>query len=104
MRKYEIAFIAHPDLDDSAFKDTLDKVQGWITDGGGTIVKVDLQGKKKLAYEIKKQTEGQYVLIFADMEPTYCSELERLFRFQESIIRFMVITVEEFEEPKPEIE
>lgn len=104
MRKYEIAFIVHPDLDDSAFKDNIDKVQGWITDAGGSIAKIELQGKKKLAYEINKQTEGQYVLVYSEMDPTFCTELERNFRFLESIMRFMVLAIEDFPEEKPVVE
>ena len=63
MRDYELIFIVHPDLDESAFNDIVARIQGWITGAGGEIVKVDLWGKRKLAYPISKQTEGQYVLI-----------------------------------------
>ena len=77
MRSYEVVVIVHPDLDEKAFTEVLDRVQGWITEADGKVTKVDLWGKKKLAYEIRKQTEGQYVIIYADMNPTFCSELER---------------------------
>ena len=63
MREYELVFIVHPDLDDTALKDVVDKVSGWITEAGGIISKVDLWGKRKLAYAIRKQKEGQYVLM-----------------------------------------
>lgn len=90
MRQYEVAFIVHPELDETAFKEVLDRVQGWITDGKGKVVKVDLRGKKKLAYPIRKQTEGQYVFLMTEMEPTFCTTLERNLRMQEPVIRFMI--------------
>ena len=90
MRKYEVAFIVHPDLDDAAFKEVLDRVQSWIKDAGGNIINVDLWGKKKMAYEIRKQTEGQYVLIETEMPSSFCASLEHNIKLQESILRFMV--------------
>jgi ribosomal protein S6 len=59
MRSYELMFIVHPEMDESAFSELVDKVKGWITDSGGQIEKVDLWGKRKLAYPIQKQTEGK---------------------------------------------
>jgi small subunit ribosomal protein S6 len=90
MRDYEIVFIVHPDLDEAAFDDVIDKVKGWITDGGGEITKVDIWGKRKLAYPIRKQEEGQYVLLETKMEPTFGSELERDFRFLEPVMRYLI--------------
>ena len=95
MRKYEVAFIVHPDLGDDAFKELLDRVQGWITDAGGKVTKVDLWGKKKLAYEIRKQTEGQYVFLNATLPPTFCTELERNLRLMEPVLRYMIILAQE---------
>jgi small subunit ribosomal protein S6 len=48
-----------------------------------------------MAYPIKKQGEGQYVLLHAEMEPTFCAELERQFRLQESVLRFLIVAVDE---------
>lgn len=94
MREYELVFIVHPDLDETAFKEVVDKVQAWITDAGGSITKVDLWGKRRLAYDIKKQREGQYVLMNAQMDPKFTAELERNFRFMEPVMRFLVTLVE----------
>ena len=95
MRQYEVAYIIHPDLDETAFKEVNDRIQNLITDGGGKVNKVDLWGKKKLAYEIRKQTEGQYVFLQTEMPPTFCTELERNLRLLESVLRFMVTQIEE---------
>jgi small subunit ribosomal protein S6 len=90
MRKYEVTFIVHPDLDETAFNEVQDRVKNWISDAGGKVTNVDLWGKKKLAYEIRKQTEGQYVLFETEMPPSFCAELERNMQLQESIMRYLV--------------
>jgi small subunit ribosomal protein S6 len=94
MREYELVFIVHPDLDDTALKDVVDKVSGWITEAGGTVSKIDLWGKRKLAYAIRKQKEGQYVLLNTQMNPAFGSTLERNLRFLEPVMRFLLISVE----------
>ena len=94
MRKYELVFIVHPDLDDTALKDVIEKVSGWITEAGGRISKVDLWGKRKLAYSIRKQREGQYVLLETELEPTFGVTLERNLRFLEPVMRFLLVGVE----------
>jgi small subunit ribosomal protein S6 len=94
MRNYELVFIVHPDLDEAAMKETVDKVSRWITESGGAVTKVDLWGKRQLAYPIRKQKDGQYVLIQAQMEPTFGVELERNLRFQEPVMRFLLTKIE----------
>jgi small subunit ribosomal protein S6 len=94
MREYELVFIVHPDLDDTALKEVVDKVSGWITEAGGIVSKVDLWGKRKLAYAIRKQKEGQYVLFKTQMEPAFGSTLERNLRFLEPVMRFLLISID----------
>jgi small subunit ribosomal protein S6 len=94
MRDYELMFIVHPDLDETALNDVISKVSGWITDAGGSITKVDLWGKRKMAYSIRKQKEGQYVLFRTEMEPTFGITLERNLRFLEPVMRFLLTSVE----------
>lgn len=94
MREYELVFIVHPDLDETAFKEVVDRVQTWITDAGGSVSKVDVWGKRKLAYDIKKQREGQYVLMQAQVNPAFTAELERNFRFLEPVMRFLVTSMD----------
>lgn len=95
MRKYEIIFIAHPDLDEENLNGVVEKVTGWIADDKGEVVSVDNWGKKKLAYRIQKQREGQYVLITANMEPASVKNLSQNMRFVESIMRSMITVVDE---------
>ena len=95
MRQYEVTYIVHPDLDETAFGEINERVQGWIANAGGKVVKVDLWGKRKLAYEIRKQTEGQYVLLETEMSPEFCVELERNLRLLEPVMRFLIIAKED---------
>jgi small subunit ribosomal protein S6 len=95
MRQYEVAFIAHPELDEEGVTTLTEKVQGWITTSGGTVEKIDRWGKKRLAYEIRKQRDGHYVLIYATMNAGGPGELERNLRLNEQFLRFMITRIEE---------
>ena len=90
MRSYELVCVVQPDLDEAAFNSVVEKVKGWISDSGGTVDKVDVWGRRKLAYIIKKQREGQFVLLNVTMNPAATSDLERNLRYQEPIIRHML--------------
>jgi small subunit ribosomal protein S6 len=90
MREYELTIIVHPDLDENALKDVVARVQGWIVDSGGSVNKTDLWGKRRLAYAIRKQREGQYVMFDVNMTPKYGSELERNLRLYEPVMRFLL--------------
>ena len=94
MRNYELLFIIHPDLDETAVSETVAKVSSWITESGGSVDKVDLWGKRQLAYPIQKQKDGQYILLQAQMEPSFGSELERNLRFQEQVMRFLLTKID----------
>jgi len=94
MREYELVFIVHPDLDETATTEVQERIKGWITESGGSVDKVDPWGKRKLAYPIRKQNEGQYFLYYAQMTPSFISEMERNLRFLEPVIRFLITAVE----------
>jgi small subunit ribosomal protein S6 len=95
MRQYELAYIIHPELDETAFKGAVDRIQGMIEAGGGKVTKADMWGKKRLAYEIRKQKEGNYVFLQTEMPPAFCAELERSLSLMEPVMRFMIIQSEE---------
>jgi len=94
MREYELVYIVQPDLEEEALTEIMDRVAGWITDSGGNVQKIDLWGKRQLAYPIRKLREGQYVLLHATLPPEICSTLERNFRFLEPVLRFLIIAKE----------
>jgi small subunit ribosomal protein S6 len=93
MRKYELMCIIQPELDEAALKGAVERVQGWITDSGGSVDKVDVWGRRKLAYPIRKQIEGQYVLMNVTLDPGSTSELERNIRYLEPVLRHMLTAV-----------
>ncbi len=90
MREYELMFIVHPDLDESALADTIKRVSSWITDEGGSIIKTDVWGKRQLAYPIRKVNQGQYVLLHVTLDPQAGAKVERNLRFLEPVMRFML--------------
>ena len=73
-------------------KGVIDRVQGWITGSGGSVDKVDLWGKRRMAYSIRKQREGQYVYMETQFDPSFNAELDRNMRFVEPIIRYSIIS------------
>ena len=91
MREYELVFIVRPDLDETAFGDIVERVKGWITEAGGEVQKTDLWGKRRLAYPIRKISEGQYVFMQSHMPPAFGVTLERNLRFLEPVLRFLLI-------------
>ena len=95
MRKYEIIFIAQPDLDEENLNTVIEKIKGWIADDKDEVVSIDNWGKKRMAYRIRKQRDGQYILITANMEPASVKNLSQNMRFVESIMRSMITVVEE---------
>lgn len=93
MRNYELVCIVQPDLDETAFNGVVDKVKGWITEAGGNVDKVDVWGKRKLAYLIRKQREGHYVLLSVSLPADATAALERNIRFLEPVMRYMLTAV-----------
>ena len=93
MNKYELVMIAQPELDENAIKGVNEKVKGWVTEAGGSIDNVDIWGKRRMAYSIRKQREGLYVLTNISMPPAASAVLERNLRLTENIIRFMITVV-----------
>jgi len=93
MRNYELICIFQPELDETAFKGAVERVQSWVTEAGGSVDKTEVWGRRKLAYIIHKQTEGQYVLMNITLDPKAASELERNIRFLETVLRHMLTAV-----------
>jgi small subunit ribosomal protein S6 len=94
MREYELAVIIHPDLEENATNDVIERIQDWIKEADGTVDKIDRWGKRKLAYPIQKQKNGQYFFFYITIEPSFVAELERNIRFLEPVIRFMTTSLD----------
>jgi len=93
-RTYESIFIVRPDLAGDAYTAVLDKFKGVLTDQGASILKVDEWGVRKLAYTVKKQNRGSYVLVIFEADPKIILEYERRLRLDESIIKFINLHLE----------
>ncbi len=94
MRKYELVCIIQPELDETAINGIVEKVKGWIGESGGIVDKVDIWGKRHLATPIRKQRDGQYVLLNVTLPNKATAELERNLRFLEPVMRHMLKVVE----------
>jgi small subunit ribosomal protein S6 len=94
MRNYELVLIIQPDLDETSFNAVIDKVKGWISEAQGSVEKVDVWGKRRMAYPIRKQSEGQYALLIVKMEPSFAIKLEANLRLLEPVMRFLIKFVE----------
>jgi len=97
LRTYELIFIVQPELEEEPLNALVDSVQQVMVDNGGEVQKVERLGRRKLAYAIKKRTEGHYVLVHASLELTAIRELERSLRLSEDVLRHMLVRLEETE-------
>ena len=94
MRKYEIMVIIDPDTDDRQVTPLVEKHLKTIIDGKGTVDNTDVWGRRRLAYEINKKTEGIYVVLEVTAEPAVVQEMDRLMTIDESIMRTKVLRPE----------
>ncbi|MBO4697855.1 MAG: 30S ribosomal protein S6 [Lachnospiraceae bacterium] len=95
MNKYELALVVNAKIEDDAREAVLQAAKDLIARFGGVITDVDDQGKKKLAYEIQKMTEGFYYFIHFDAEATVPSEIEQRVRIMDNVIRYLCVRVDE---------
>ena len=91
MNSYETLYVIKPDLEDEARAALIQKYSAIITDNGGEVESVDEWGKRKLAYEINYIGEGYYVLVNFKANAELPAELERNFRINDNVMRYMVI-------------
>ena len=89
--QYELMVILDPEIDERTVAPSLDKFLNVIRADGGTIDNVDIWGRRRLAYEIRKKSEGIYAVINVTAEPNDIKELDRQFTINESIMRTKVI-------------
>ena len=95
MNKYELALVVNAKIEDEAREAVLQAAKDLIARFGGVITNVDDQGKKKLAYEIQKTTEGFYYFIQFDAEATVPNEIEQRVRIMDNVIRYLCVRVDE---------
>ena len=91
MRDYEILYIVRPDLEDDKVQDIVKRVNSLIGRSGGSAEQTSLWGKRKLAYEVKHQKEGSYVLQDFKIEPERVPELETALKITEEVLRHLIV-------------
>ncbi len=91
MRHYETTYILRPNLGEDQFNEIIERTNALITNDGGEIISLDRWGMKKLAYEIKKEIQGYYVYVNYAAPGTTIEELERIFRIDDRLLRFLTV-------------
>jgi small subunit ribosomal protein S6 len=91
LRHYEVMVILDPEVEERTVGPSLEPFLGVIRKSGGTVEKVDIWGRRKLAYEIDKKGEGIYAVLDLRCEPAAVQELDRQLGLNESILRTKVV-------------
>jgi len=91
MRAYEVMVILDPSLDERTIEPSLDKYLNVIRKDGGSIESLDVWGRRRMAYEIKKNAEGIYAVVKLTAEPATVKEFDRQLTLNESILRTKVL-------------
>jgi len=91
VRDYELTLILKPTLTEESLSSATEKVQGWITGNGGELVNVVPVGRKRLAYPVKHQRDGAYVVMQVRTRPDSLPEVERNLKLSEDVLRYMFL-------------
>ena len=89
--KYELMFIADPELDERGLKKLTEQYLETVTKEGGSVENTDIWGRRKLAYEIDGKTEGNYVVVNYTTTPEVSAELDRVLNLNESVVRTKIL-------------
>jgi small subunit ribosomal protein S6 len=95
MRAYELMVIIDPEVEERTVESSLDKFLNVVRNEGGSIDKVDIWGRRRLAYDIKKKAEGIYAVVNFTATPATAAELDRQLGLNETILRTKIIRPEE---------
>lgn len=90
LRNYELAFIADPELDEETLASLEEQVKSWIEAAEGKTLNVDRWGKRKLAYQIQKRSEGYYYILETEMPPEAGRTIERELGLSEQVLRYLL--------------
>ena len=94
LRHYEMMVILDPEIEERTVAPSLDKYLSVITAGEGTVDKVDIWGRRRLAYEIDKRAEGIYAVVDFHATPAVAQELDRQLGLNEAVLRTKVLRAE----------
>ncbi len=94
MKNYELMYILAPNLDEEATKAAIESLNKIITDNGGSVTKVNEWGARDLAYPIKKQTRGYYVVVNFTADNHVLDEFDRIVKLDTRVLRFLITVAE----------
>ena len=94
MRQYELMVILDPELEERTVAPSLDRFLNVVRQGGGTVENVDIWGRRRLAYDIKKRSEGIYAVVNMTATPDVAKELDRQLGLNESVLRTKLLRPE----------
>lgn len=97
IRRYELIYIAKPDLDAAKVTALIERVNGLIAADGGTVVKTTQWGLRHLSYPIRKFRDGHYVFSVVEMESPTLARIEQRLRLLEDILRYLLVRADEAE-------
>ena len=100
MQQYESIFIVRPSLSDEDTAKIIDKMKGVVEKSGATVLKSENWGRKKLAYEVKRERKGTFVYLNFRAAGNVVDELERSYRLEDSVLKFLTVRVEADARPK----
>jgi small subunit ribosomal protein S6 len=95
MRNYEIMFIVNPNVPEEEIDKINSQLEGIITSGGGTVVKMEKMGKRRLAYDVDKHREGYYMLFVITANGDIVKECERRLRVMDAVIKYITVRTDE---------
>ena len=90
-RHYELLLILDPSLDERTVAPSIDTFLNVVRQGGGSVESVEVWGRRRLAYEVKKNAEGIYAVVQLTAEPATVKELDRQLNLNESVLRTKII-------------
>jgi small subunit ribosomal protein S6 len=102
MRRYETIVILKPSLGEAENQAIIDLATGTIEQFDGSIVKIDKWGLRKTAYPIKKDTQGYYVYLQYAGMPAAVNEIERVFRIDDKVLKYLTVKLQDVFSPLPE--
>jgi small subunit ribosomal protein S6 len=94
MRIYEIMFIVRPEVPEEELDRIISQFEGVVTSTGGTVQKAEKWGRRRLAYEVKRCREGQYLLFTVECDPGTVREFERRLKVSDQVVKFMTVRVD----------
>lgn len=97
MREYELTYIVRPDIEDEAVANIAARVEQVITSNGGRVLKTDMWGKRRLAYPLRRYTEGYYIFLRTELTDQAIREVERSIKLSEDILRHLLVRAEPVE-------